>query len=107
MSRNQLLITGSIQERGVERYTPAGLPAFDLVLHHEGQSEEAGGWRKVMLEMRAVVLGPLAREMMKLPLGESLECSGFVAASRNGKGVVFHITGYTVVSLNHTTSIQD
>jgi primosomal replication protein N len=32
---NRLVLAATLLERGVLRYTPAGLPALDLVLKHE------------------------------------------------------------------------
>ena len=74
------------------RYTPAGLPALDLTLEHQGQSMEAGSPRKVDLKLRALALGDLARRLQQLPAGQPALWTGFLAPARNGKGVVMHIT---------------
>ncbi|MBH9553385.1 primosomal replication protein N [Inhella gelatinilytica] len=85
-------------ERAALRYTPAGMPALDLVLEHLGQTAEAGLLRKIELRVRAVALGPLARELQTVPADTQHLWSGFLAPARNGKGVVMHITGIQTVT---------
>ena len=74
------------------RYTPAGLPALDLVLKHESEASEDGQARKVSLEIRAVAIGDVTRQVGQLAVGAQAQFAGFLAASRNGRGIVFHIT---------------
>jgi primosomal replication protein N len=77
------------------RYTPAGLPALDLVLQHESEATEDGQRRKVSLELRAVAIGAqITRQLDALALGASGVYTGFLGAARNGRGVVFHVTAY-------------
>ena len=89
---NRLVITGHIIERSATRYTPAGLPALDLKLKHESEVSEDGQPRQVSMEMRAVALGAVTRPLLALALGSPAGFAGFLAASRNGKGLVFHVT---------------
>jgi len=74
------------------RYTPAGLPALDLVLKHESEASEDGQARKVSLEIRAVAIGDVTRQVGQLAVGAQAQFAGFLAASRNGRGLVFHVT---------------
>ena len=74
------------------RYTPAGLPALDLVLKHESEASEDGQARKVSLEIRAVAIGDITRQVGQLAVGAQAQFAGFLAASRNGRGLVFHVT---------------
>ena len=74
------------------RYTPAGLPALDLVLKHESEVTEDQQPRKVSMEMRAVALGDITGSLANLAIGSSFGASGFLASQRNGRGIVFHIT---------------
>jgi len=74
------------------RYTPAGLPALDLVLKHESEASEDGQARKVSLEIRAVAIGDVTRQVGQLAVGAQAQFAGFLAASRNGRGIVFHVT---------------
>ena len=89
---NQLSLQAQIQELGLLRFTPAGLPAVDFVLKHESQVQEAGRPRKVSLEIRAVVIGETAQRIQALGVGGNARFGGFLAAQRNGRGTVFHVT---------------
>jgi primosomal replication protein N len=80
-----------IEEVKPIRYTPAGVPALDLWLEHESVVEEAGTARVVKLRMRAVALGSLAETLSRQAVGSSWRFRGFLATSRNGKGVVLHL----------------
>ena len=54
---NQIELTARIAELSPLRYTPAGLPAANLVLEHESEQTEAGSVRQVRLSIRAVAFG--------------------------------------------------
>ena len=89
---NRLILAAELVERGSTRYTPAGLPALDLGLKHESEVMEDRQSRKLHLMMRAVAIGEITRAVAALPLGQAATFTGFVAASRNGRGLVFHVT---------------
>ena len=89
---NRVLITAQIIERKALRYTPAGLPALDLVLQHESEVTEAQLPRKVKLDIKAVALGPIADRLSRQETGVPLGFAGFLGAPRNGRGVLLHIT---------------
>lgn len=89
---NQVLLSARIVERKALRYTPAGLPAMDLVLAHESQVQENQQSRKVQLEVKAVAVGDIAQALNQLAIGEPLGFAGFLGAPRNGRGVLLHIT---------------
>jgi primosomal replication protein N len=91
-SVNRLLLLASLVERQVLRYTPAGLPALNLSLKHEGQASEDGQPRKVSLEIRAVGIGQVTQPLGSMALGSAGLFAGFLAPARNGRGLVFHIT---------------
>ena len=74
------------------RYTPAGLPALDLKLQHAATVTEDGQPRQVSMEIRAVAIGQITRPLAALALGSSGLYAGFLAAARNGRGLLFHIT---------------
>ena len=92
VSHNALVITARWVEQSALRYTPAGLPAVDLTLEHQSTTLEAGSPRRVELKLKAVALGPVVKSVQAL----SSECvahwSGFLAPTRNGKGVTMHVT---------------
>ena len=89
---NRLILAAELVERGATRYTPAGLPALDLSLKHESEVMEDKQPRKLQLLMRAVAIGEITRAIAALPLGQIATFAGFIAASRNGRGLVFHVT---------------
>ena len=89
---NRLVLAASLQERGAVRYTPAGLPALDLLLKHESEASEDGQPRKVSLEIKGVAIGAITRAAQALALGSPAQFAGFLAATRNGRGLIFHLT---------------
>jgi primosomal replication protein N len=89
---NRLVLAAQVVERGALRYTPAGLPALDLVLDHRSQVSEDGQPRQVAMQLKAVAIGAITRPVSALSLGSPAQFAGFLAASRNGRGLVFHVT---------------
>ena len=89
---NRLVLSATLVQRSALRFTPAGLPALDLQLAHESTVSEDGQPRKVSLEMRAVAIGDVTRSLLALELGAAGLFAGFLAGSRNGRGLRFHIT---------------
>jgi len=88
---NQLILVAAIAELAALRYTPAGLPALDLLLEHESWLQEAGGNRQVVARAKAVAFGSLAERLAGQPVGSRWRFQGFVATPRHGKHLVFHI----------------
>ncbi|HRK40094.1 MAG TPA: primosomal replication protein N [Burkholderiaceae bacterium] len=88
---NQLQLSASIEQVYPMRYTPAGLPAIDVVLSHESEVIDTGIPRQVKLSLRAVAFGSMAETLAVASLEAKWEFKGFLGLSRNGKGVVFHI----------------
>ena len=89
---NRVLLTAQIIERKALRYTPAGLPALDLVLKHESDVVEAQQARKVALDIKAVAIGSIAEQLVRREIGVPFGLVGFLGAPRNGRGVLLHIT---------------
>jgi len=89
---NRVVLSAQLLERGVVRYTPAGLPALDCRLQHASTVTEDGQPRKVSLEIRAVAIGEITRPLGALALGDHGTFAGFLASMRNGRGLLFHIT---------------
>jgi primosomal replication protein N len=44
------------------------------------------------MTMRAVAIGEITRTVAALPLGQVATYAGFLAPSRNARGLVFHVT---------------
>jgi primosomal replication protein N len=89
---NRLVLSAQLAQRGALRFTPAGVPALDLRLKHESEASEDGTVRKVSMEIRAVALGGITRQLAAMALGGSGRFGGFLAGTRNGRGIQFHIT---------------
>jgi primosomal replication protein N len=89
---NRLILSAELVERGSTRYTPAGLPALDLSLKHESEVIEDKQPRKDVMTLRAVAIGENTRRIATRPLGQVASYAGFIAPSRNAKGLVFHVT---------------
>ena len=89
---NRLVLSASLVERAALRYTPAGLPALDLSLKHESEVSEDGKPRKVFMEMKAVAIGAVTKQLLVLELGSMGLYGGFITSARNGRGLSFHIT---------------
>jgi primosomal replication protein N len=88
---NRTELHACIAEQAALRYTPAGLPALDLILEHASEMEEAGQLRKVQLKLRALAFGSLAERLVKQAVGSVWTFKGFLATPRQGKSVVLHI----------------
>jgi len=90
---NHLVLQAVLEQRGALRYTPAGLPALDVVLAHESEVSQEGHARKVTMQLKALAIGSMVAAVSAMPLGSGATFSGFLASARNGKGLLFHITG--------------
>jgi primosomal replication protein N len=89
---NQWVLHAALLERGALRYTPAGLPALDLQLLHESTVVHETQERKVSLQIKALAVGSMVSPVSSLALGATAVFSGFMATSRNGRGLLFHVT---------------
>jgi primosomal replication protein N len=89
---NRLLLSARLIERGALRYTPAGLPALEFRLEHQSELSEENQVRKVSLQIRAIGIGAITQTVGALALGEAGTFGGFIAGTRNGRGLLFHVT---------------
>ncbi|MGB3288811.1 MAG: primosomal replication protein N [Burkholderiaceae bacterium] len=89
---NQLVLTATALELQPLRYTPAGLPAIEMILSHESEVQEAGHARRIEMVLSAVALGDIALLLADTPLGALLSIQGFLAPARKGSNkLVLHI----------------
>jgi primosomal replication protein N len=91
---NQTILSARIAEAKPLRYTPAGLPALDLLLEHESEALEAGTTRQVKVQIRAVAFGTDAETLARQAIGSGFRFTGFLAALRGGKHPVLHIQSF-------------
>jgi primosomal replication protein N len=89
---NRLVLSARLIERSALRYTPAGLPALDFRLEHLSELNEENQVRKVSLQVRAIAIGAITQTLSALALGEAGTFGGFIAGTRNGRGLLFHVT---------------
>jgi primosomal replication protein N len=79
----------------VLRYSPAGVPLLDCVLHHTSTQHEAQVPRQISMRIAALAAGRVAVRLDKAPLGVVMKLGGFLAnRSARGTNVVFHITEF-------------
>ncbi len=97
LERNRLLLDAVLAECGVMRYTPAGIPAQDLLLEHESQQTELGQPRTVRAQIKAVAFGDMAERLARQAIGSQVRFIGFLAAPRQGKHPVFHIQDFQLI----------
>lgn len=89
---NKLVLSAVVIEAKPIRYTPAGLPALEMVLQHESDVQQAGHQRRVELSITAIAFGDLALLLADVVLGTSLMVTGFLAPTRKGSSrMVLHI----------------
>ncbi|RZJ22951.1 MAG: primosomal replication protein N [Haliea sp.] len=96
---NRVELTACIAEASPLRYTPAGIPALNLVLEHSSEMVEAGTARQVSLIVKAVAFGALAEQSARLQMGKAFRFTGFLANARGNKGVVFHIQAIQLIQV--------
>ena len=95
MPANFLDLSACIAELDALRYTPAGLPALNLKLEHESETQEAGQIRQIKVAVKAVAFGAVAERLVKQPIGSVWRFSGFLGNTRHGKSIVFHIQEFS------------
>ena len=102
---NTVKLTARIAEASPLRYTPAGIPALNLVLEHESEVVENGVTRQVKLTVRAVAFGSLAESAGQLELGKLQLFTGFLINARTSKSIVFHIQAIAQVSQQNSDQV--
>ena len=93
---NTIELSARIAELGTLRYTPAGVPAAQLVLEHGSEQLEAGSPRKVGLSIKARAFGSVAEQLARSDLSQQFRFRGFLASARTSKSIVFHIQEFTL-----------
>ena len=74
---------------------------LDFQLAHESTQTEADRERRVVCELAAVALGPVARDLSSVALGAQLRCRGFLARRyRTGLSVALHVNEFELIEGN-------
>ena len=91
-SVNQIALSATVLDVKPLRYTPAGLPALEMVLEHDSDVQQAGHQRRIQLNVSAVALGDIALLLADITLGTPMLIKGFLAPSRKGSSkLIVHI----------------
>jgi primosomal replication protein N len=79
VSENEVRLSGRAHDVLDLRFTPAGIPVLEFRLRHTSVQSEAGGPRRVDLDMPAIAFGALAQRLaQEAPEGE-IVARGFLA----------------------------
>ena len=96
---NQFQFTGTILERDILRYSPAGVPIVSAVLAHSSKQVEARVERMVEFEIPALAAGEISGRLAAAELGAAHHFTGFLARkNRNSKALVFHIIDFSAAA---------
>ena len=72
------------------RYTPAGIPAVNLILKHSSEQIEANLKRTINCELIAKIMGNDA--LIPLKIGDRIKTKGFIGnKSAKSNQLIFHI----------------
>jgi primosomal replication protein N len=91
---NSLVITALITEAQALRFTPAGVPALNLVLDHSSEAEQAGGRRQVVTSLKAMAFGSVAERLARQSIGSHWRFEGFLANASRSKSLVLHVQDF-------------
>jgi primosomal replication protein N len=73
---NRLVLGGALIQVDPLRYSPAGVPIAEAVVHHRGSQEVAGQTRQVECELTVQASGTLATRLAQLPPGSQVRLEG-------------------------------
>jgi len=73
---NRLLISGALIQVDPLRYSPAGVPIAEAVVHHRSSQTVATQTRQVECEMTVQASGSLATQLSQLATGTQVRLEG-------------------------------
>jgi primosomal replication protein N len=95
VSRNTVVLSGTLVGREALRHTPAGMPALNFRIGHASEQLEAGRSRSVSLEIDAVALGEVAEKLSRVPMEGEYSFEGFLALrSKQSRLPVLHLNSF-------------
>jgi len=95
VTANAVVLTACIAEAHALRYTPAGIPALQLVLEHQSEVQDTQGKRQVKMVLKAVAFGALAERLVSQAVGSNWTFQGYLSNSRGGKSIVLQIQDFS------------
>ncbi|TJZ74015.1 primosomal replication protein N [Chitiniphilus eburneus] len=100
LSRNRVVLGGTLSDLPALRYTPAGVAIQELAISHESQQQENGAERRVLATVKAVAVGQTGMALSRLKPGQALVVKGFLAAfsQRYPDRIVLHIDEYELLN---------
>ena len=98
VSRNTVILNGTLIGREELRFTPAGTPALNFRIGHASEQIEAGRGRSVKLEIDAVALGEVAETLGKVSMEGEYLFKGFLALrSKLSRMPVLHVNSFELI----------
>ena len=73
---NRLVFSGALIQVEPLRYSPAGVPIAEAVVHYRGSQDIAGQVRQVECELTVQASGALATRLAQLPQGSQVRLEG-------------------------------
>jgi len=73
---NRLTISGVLAQVDPLRYSPAGVPISEAVIHHRSSQDVANQPRQVECELTVQAIGPLAAQLAQLTTGTQVKLEG-------------------------------
>jgi len=95
VSANTVVLTACIAGVQTLRYTPAGIPALQLVIEHQSEVQDVQGKRQVKMVLKAIAFGTLAERLASQAVGSHWRFQGYLSNSRAGKSVVLQIQDFS------------
>ncbi len=73
---NRLVISGTLNQIETLRYSPAGVPIVEAVVHHRSSQTLATQLRQVECELTVQASGSLANQLTQLTVGTQVKLEG-------------------------------
>ncbi|OYW40264.1 MAG: primosomal replication protein N [Hydrogenophilales bacterium 12-61-10] len=73
---NRLVISGTLTQIDPLRYSPAGVPIVEAVVHHRSSQAVANQARQVECELTMQASGSLASQLAKITVGTQVRMEG-------------------------------
>ncbi|WP_114689410.1 primosomal replication protein N [Polynucleobacter necessarius] len=90
---NHFTLTAILVSKDAIRFTPAGIPVMHCQLEHSGHANEVGVARKIQMNVEAITIGPIQKDLERMDLGAEAVFEGFLASKTlRNQSLVFHIT---------------
>ena len=91
---NRVTVTAKLLEHQSLRYTPAGIPALDMLLEHEADSKDG---HDASVQIQALAFSLNAEALAKTPLGSTLKVEGFLRHSAKSKKLIIQIHSFEII----------